>query len=768
MRTVAAACRELTADRRTDGELLATFLAERSESSFLELVRRHGPLVWGACRRLLPDPADAEDAFQAAFLVLVRRARRLTGSDAVGPWLHRAAVWTARNIRRKNARRLARQQPLAEHVSARAPETDLKADIDAALLALPARYRDSIVLCHLQGFTRREAAARLGCAEGTLSAWLHRGLAKLRVRLDALDPTKLGVAVAVPAALAASTARAAVAASVAATLPPAVASVVEGVLHMLWMKKATAATFAVCAVFALGVGTGLGTRPGSVAVTAQEKGVPGPAPKAESPSDKAKEIAASEAEFEYLQRYHTRLQAVLRSKKDEIAAEQRRVEEIAAQLKTAQDRLAKLKGTPADIAKEIAALEKLLGEKEADYKFRVVGVEAARAKYEATKTKGNPKDIQEDAATLARFQREADKVAAEVNDIKAKLAKLKAAPPGSTPKAEPSADRKEAAALEKQVQAKETQLEAFRAAAVDARKQVERIEALLKKPGFGKLTDLDQAERKLRAIQEVVRDAEAELKALKDSLAKLKGAAPPAAPAPKKELPQKDRDQLDAFRAQMEAKIELWAAERVHEAALESVFSAKVGLKIAENRKAEPKVLQEKRDELAEAQKEVEVAAAQLKAAKDKLAAANAVLMKSAYLVLTVAGKADDAQFVLREVPVEGTLGGKPRGPVVTRDEKMLATLLARAKADPAGPLTVRVVVEPQMTMDRGTRDALRACDAAGYTTVTFTGYVALRRFAGELPPTAQGNVPDYVRYDARGKKPAELLQEIEKGLTKE
>src|SRR6187431_1708568 len=128
-----AVCRELTADRRSDGELLSAFLAERSEPAFLELLKRHGPLVWGACRRLLPDPADAEDAFQAAFLVLVRRARRLTRCAAIGPWLHRVAVWTARNVRRKNARRLARQTVMPEAVPGpHAPDADLKADLDAA------------------------------------------------------------------------------------------------------------------------------------------------------------------------------------------------------------------------------------------------------------------------------------------------------------------------------------------------------------------------------------------------------------------------------------------------------------------------------------------------------------------------------------------------------------------------------------------------------------------------------------------------------------
>ena len=255
MSRVASLVRFVTAaEGRTDGELLAAFRLNRDEPAFAELVRRHGPLVWGACRRILPDHADAEDAFQAAFLVLVRRAKGLSQKGTVGPWLYRVAVWTARNLRRKNARRLSRQSPLADSVPVPPTVPDFKLDIDAALLALPERYRAPLVLCHLEGLTRREAAERLGCPEGTLSSLLARGLAKLRTKLAGHEL----VLVAVPLLLASSTVRAACAARLA--VGASVTQLMEGVLRMLWIKKATAAMTALVVVFAAGIGVGVTVR----------------------------------------------------------------------------------------------------------------------------------------------------------------------------------------------------------------------------------------------------------------------------------------------------------------------------------------------------------------------------------------------------------------------------------------------------------------------------------------------------------------------------
>ncbi len=265
-----------------DGDLLARYLATADESAFDELVHRHGPAVYGACRRQLPDPADAADAFQAVWLVLVRRAGKLAGRSTLGPWLFQVAVWTARNLRRKNARRLAVSGPSAEFLPDTSPDlADLRLDLDAALAALPEKYRTPVVLCHLEGWSRRDAAAHLGCPEGTLSALLARALTKLRKQLGA-DPAPLLAlaAVAVPTGLATAAGRAAdvfrTASLTTAGVSPAVADLTRGVLRMFWVKKAVATGLVLVA--ALGLGVGVGILPGSQPLAASP---PQPTKKAE-------------------------------------------------------------------------------------------------------------------------------------------------------------------------------------------------------------------------------------------------------------------------------------------------------------------------------------------------------------------------------------------------------------------------------------------------------------------------------------------------------
>jgi RNA polymerase sigma factor (sigma-70 family) len=359
----------ITTASRTDGELLTSFVTAGTEADFAELVRRHGPMVWGVCRRALPDLADAEDAFQAVFLVLLRRANRLTASQTVGPWLHRVAVWTARNVRRRNARRLAKRVPISDQLAASRTDPDLPLDLDAALLSLPDKYRSPVVLCHLLGYTRTEAAHELGCPEGTLSAWLSRGLAKLRAKLGGLDPAKaLAVAaVSVPTTLWASVVRSAVASHVSAAATSTVSQIVEGVLHMFWVKKATAASAALVAVFALGMGVGLSTRHGVGVAEAQVKSADNPSPaKTASPSTKLDEdIAKLEAELLAAQAGLNAARTGIKLTEEKIAVSKDRADISEMERLNDQITLARFKENEAQAAKRLLEVKHWLEKYEA-------------------------------------------------------------------------------------------------------------------------------------------------------------------------------------------------------------------------------------------------------------------------------------------------------------------------------------------------------------------------------------------------------------------
>ncbi|QJW97012.1 RNA polymerase sigma factor [Frigoriglobus tundricola] len=178
--------RLLTAEPdQSDGQLLEAYAARRDGAAFAELVRRHGPMVWGVCRRALPNRQDAEDAFQATFLVLVRKPGAVRPPDRVGNWLHGVAVRTAQKAGKVVSRRREHQvESLPE------PETvaegiwhDLVPVLDREVARLPEKYRLPVVLCDLEGSTRREAAARLGWPEGTVAGRLALGRAMLARRL---------------------------------------------------------------------------------------------------------------------------------------------------------------------------------------------------------------------------------------------------------------------------------------------------------------------------------------------------------------------------------------------------------------------------------------------------------------------------------------------------------------------------------------------------------------------------------------------------------
>jgi RNA polymerase sigma factor (sigma-70 family) len=173
----------------TDGQLLARYVSESDQAAFAELVRRHERTVLAACRQVLADAADVEDAFQATFLVLVQQAKRVRCPGSLGGWLfavaHRVAVRAtrtrARKTRRENAARVA---PASPETGAELSWREAVAALHEELDALPDRFRLPVILCYLDGLSRDEAAARLGWKAGSVKAGLERGRERLRARLE--------------------------------------------------------------------------------------------------------------------------------------------------------------------------------------------------------------------------------------------------------------------------------------------------------------------------------------------------------------------------------------------------------------------------------------------------------------------------------------------------------------------------------------------------------------------------------------------------------
>src|SRR5262245_60521989 len=172
----------------TDADLLGAFVAASDAAAFAELVRRHGPMVLGVCRRALGDTPDADDAFQAVWLVLVRKARSISPRGKVGNWLYGVAARTAAHSRAASGRRRAKQQELPDVPDPRRSDpdaADVAAAVDAELAQLPDKYRSAVVLCELEARSLKDAADQLGVPLGTVASRLARGRALLAERLKA-------------------------------------------------------------------------------------------------------------------------------------------------------------------------------------------------------------------------------------------------------------------------------------------------------------------------------------------------------------------------------------------------------------------------------------------------------------------------------------------------------------------------------------------------------------------------------------------------------
>ncbi len=261
----------------TDAQLLERWIEQHDPAAFELMLWRHGPMVLNTCRRLLPRREDIEDAFQATFLVLVRKASSIRRGEGLAAWLHRVAYRIACRARVSISHRSSREQLLAETPATPPIETpaerELSAILDEEIELLPAHYRRALVLCCLEGKSQEEAARLLNRPRGTVSSWLTRGRERLRQRLlrrgivvstaglmAALTPDALSAGGMIP--LVTSLVRMAGAVAAGVAVPTGLMSarsitLAEGVLRMMRMTKVkivAAVTLAVV-VAAAGMGT---------------------------------------------------------------------------------------------------------------------------------------------------------------------------------------------------------------------------------------------------------------------------------------------------------------------------------------------------------------------------------------------------------------------------------------------------------------------------------------------------------------------------------
>jgi RNA polymerase sigma factor (sigma-70 family) len=301
----------------SDGILLERFAAHREDAAFEALVRRHGPMVWGVCRRLLRDHHDAEDAFQATFLVLARKGHSIAHRELVAGWLHGVAYQTAMKSRATRTRRRKREGQVTEMPEPEAVSRDqqdqLTEWLDREVSRLPDKYRIPIVLCELEGKTHREAAEQLGWPIGTVSGRLSRARAMLARRLSrrgvSLSGGSLAVLVGqevasagVPTGLVVSTVHAAslfaAGRAVTAGLVSAeVTALAEKVVKAMLLSRIKLATIILLAGFVLAAGgTGLAFRARAADGPSQEtagQATTGPERRIDVPETKAEKSPIS-------------------------------------------------------------------------------------------------------------------------------------------------------------------------------------------------------------------------------------------------------------------------------------------------------------------------------------------------------------------------------------------------------------------------------------------------------------------------------------------
>jgi RNA polymerase sigma factor (sigma-70 family) len=257
----------------TDADLVRRFATAREQGAFAALLQRHGPLVLGICRRVLGNAEDADDAFQATFVVFVRKAGSIRKGASVANWLHGVAYRVSLEARTRAARRRAHEK-LAERLVETDPPSEaaareLRSIVDEEVEQLPAKYRAPLILHYLAGKTKEETARQLGWSEGTVSGRLARARDLLRSRLSRRGLTFSGgvlaalltreqAVAAVPARLTESTLRIAVlsAAGEVATGAARITALTESVARTTFLNRLKLTTALLLVTAAVGLGAG--------------------------------------------------------------------------------------------------------------------------------------------------------------------------------------------------------------------------------------------------------------------------------------------------------------------------------------------------------------------------------------------------------------------------------------------------------------------------------------------------------------------------------
>jgi RNA polymerase sigma factor (sigma-70 family) len=420
--------RGLAGDRAgeaTDGQLLARFAALREEAAFAALVNRHGGLVLGLCRRILRDHHDAEDAFQAAFLVLAKKAGSIRKRESVGSWLYGVAFRIAVKARADALRRRGHERAAVPRAAAD-PVADLvgrelRPVLDEELSRLPDKYRAPVVLCYLENMTNAEAARRLGWTRGTVAGRLARARELLRTRLGRRGLTLGGGMLAatlaqqarayVPALLGARTIKAAALAAAgraaAAVVAPSVAAMVQGVIQAMVLSKLKIAAAIVLTVALLGTGAvrfadqALGQGPAGVQEGRTDK-LRGPSADDKNGADDEiarlrkenerlrKELAAIRKQLEELKRLG-------RAEADRAEVERRRAEELRRRADV-ERRRAEDQRRQAEADADAARKQSEKAKREADQLRRLAEEQLARAKAAAEEAEAAENKAREAAA----------------------------------------------------------------------------------------------------------------------------------------------------------------------------------------------------------------------------------------------------------------------------------------------------------------------------------------------------------------------------------